>query len=115
MAIRIIEPPDTIQVELVKDDGSPKYEDFPFSRFIESILNQSEWSMNWRCVQNAMEIETACKKADGGAFELADGPYAMLKKYAENPTQGYNIHPLILRQITPYFEAIFDAKKKGTE
>jgi len=104
-------------VELTNEDGSTKEEEFPFLRFIESILNQSEWSKNWRSVQNAMEIHSACVEADGGAFELSDGPFSMLKKHAENPSQGYNIHPLILRQITPYFEAIFDAKKekKGTE
>lgn len=115
MAILIIKPPAAIQVELMDKDGSRKHEYFAFPQFIEALLNSSEWGKNWRTVQNAMEIDKACKNAEGNVFEISDRPYEMLKQVAENPEQGYLIHPLILRQIGSYFEAILDAKEKGAE
>jgi hypothetical protein len=115
MVIRIIEPPDTISVELSNNAGETKHENYTFAKFIEAILNQTEWGKNWRSIQNAMEVDQACRNADGKAFELSDSPYNMLKQAVENPSQGYLIHPLILRQISPYFEAVLDAKKKGAK
>jgi len=111
LSIRIIQPPETVLVKL--DDG--KEEEFPFSRFIQAMLNMPEWGKDWRTVQAAIEIDKACTAANGGAFELSDRPYDLLRSVAENPSQGYLIHPLILRHVSTYFEAIFDAKKKGSE
>ena len=111
MAIHIIEPPEIVLVQLQEDNE----DEYSFDRFVEVMLNMPEWNKNWRSVQDAIEIDKACKDADGQAFELSDRPYSMLKNVTENPSQGYPVHPLILRQLSSYFEAILNAKKKGVE
>lgn len=109
MPIRQIVPPKTITITL----SEGKTEDFPFSKFLDAMLNLPEWGKSWKSVKYAMEIEKAYKAATGGPFELSETPFDKLKQVVEDPgQQGYPIHPMILRQIGAYFEAIIDAAEK---
>ncbi len=106
----VINPPPTIKVKLGENQ---KPESWPFIRFLEAFLNLTEWNKDFKSLKYSLEISEAAKEADGGPFEITDGPFEMLKGVVDNPAQGYPLHPLIMRQLIPYVRCILDAEEKG--
>lgn len=108
---RIIHIPDTLSITGLPTGPT----EFPFSMFIEAILNMSEWGTDWKAIQAATEVHTLTKYKPGDSVTMHQTTYDRLKTALESPKSGYGLTAGALRQMIPYFEAILEAPKTPTE
>ena len=113
MPIKVIVTPEPLQLRVPQPNGSEAEEEYPFSNFIQTLLSQPRWGKDYKAIKVGVSIEKKVSEASpGDEILLSDEDWKLLRDSAAEPESGYGLHPYLLRQILPFFDAIVEAEEK---
>ena len=113
MPTRVIEIPESLTLRLPQSNGGEGQEEYSFSSFIQTLLSQPQWGKDYKAIRTGASIEKKVSDSSPGEeIILSDDDWKLLKDSAESPSNGYGLHPYLLRQILPFFDAIVGAEEK---
>lgn len=108
MPTRVIIVPEPLELKV----PGAQTEEYSFQSFVQTLLSQPHWGKDYKAVRTGVSIENKVADAKPGSkIELAEADWELLRKSAETPENGFGLHPILLRQMLPFMDAVVQAEE----